>query len=126
MWRAKHRGRPRAGPSFLDFLVILMIWAGLGVYFAMVALDFTWAHYTAAIAAKQSVRAALWAAATILFTGTAAIGYTSQHWLLIPAMLGAISGTWLAVDGRALTWVRECVSSFGSGATPETTIVEDD
>ena len=36
-------------------------------------------------------------AVIICLSGTAAIGYTSDHWLLIPAMLGAFCGTALAI-----------------------------
>lgn len=68
------------------------------VFAALFALDFVWAKYTTATVSNQPVRAGVYAMGTILLSGAAAIGYTSNPWLLIPAMLGAFCGTWVAVN----------------------------
>jgi hypothetical protein len=67
------------------------------VFFAMFALDFVWARYTYAMTAKRAGAASGYAGAIVLLSGTAAIGYTSDPWLLVPAVCGAVMGTWLAV-----------------------------
>lgn len=70
----------------------------LGVFAVYVAIDFVWALYTKHIMAKDSTAAGLSSAAIIFLNGLGTIGFTSNHWLLIPAGLGAFAGTWLAIN----------------------------
>lgn len=67
------------------------------VFAALFALDFVWAKYTYAMQARQPIVAGGLSSMLILLSGAAAIGYTSNPWLLVPAMLGAFAGTWCAV-----------------------------
>lgn len=69
----------------------------LGVFVALFALDFVWAKYTHALTAKRPVASGALASVLIVLSGAAAVGYTSDPWLLIPAALGAFAGTWCAV-----------------------------
>jgi hypothetical protein len=73
----------------------------LVVFGAMFALDFVWAHYTRSVNDDRCFMAGVWAVAIILFAGTAQIGYTGNHWMLIPASLGAFLGTVAALKWRA-------------------------
>lgn len=69
----------------------------LGVFIALFMLDFVWAKYTYAMTQKAAAWAGGYACVIILLGGYAAIGYTQNPWLLVPAMAGAFAGTWLAV-----------------------------
>lgn len=67
-----------------------------GIYAAVFALDFVWVFYTRATVGNHAVKAGLWAVGIILCSGFAQIGYTHDPTLLLPAALGAFTGTWLA------------------------------
>lgn len=81
--------------------------ATLTVFLSMLMLDFVWAVYTRAVAEKRPSLASTCASAIIVLSGTAAIGYVNDPWMLIPAAAGAFVGTFLAMN----EWLR-CV--FGS------------
>lgn len=68
------------------------------VYVAVAMLDFVWAFYTKAIQQHHALAAAWWAAGIILLSGSAQIGYTHDPRLLLPAVLGAFTGTYAACD----------------------------
>jgi hypothetical protein len=67
------------------------------VFVAVAALDFVWAFYTRACANGWAGVGALLAGGIILLSGSAQIGYTHDPYLLAPAVLGAIVGTWSAL-----------------------------
>ena len=74
-----------------------MIWQIFLVFGAMVALDFVWARYTQACAAKLRLPAAGYAALIMVFNGTVVLGYVHNAWMLIPAIAGAFVGTFLGI-----------------------------
>lgn len=76
-----------------------MVTAGtaLVVFAALFALDFVWARYTNAITAQRELAASLYAAALIILSGIAAVVYTTEPLMLVPAALGAFAGTYVAV-----------------------------
>lgn len=63
------------------------------VFGATFALDFAYAIYTRAVTAGRVIAASVYASLIIMLAGAAAIGYTADPWLLIPAMAGAFLGT---------------------------------
>ena len=67
------------------------------VFAATFALDFIWALYTLAMVARDPLVSGAYAGAIILLGGVAAIGYTKNKWLLIPAVAGAFLGTVTAI-----------------------------
>lgn len=71
--------------------------AFFGVFIAMTALDFVWAEYTKAVAAKRPVRAALTASCIIALSGVVTTQYVENHYLLVAAVMGAFCGTYLAM-----------------------------
>jgi hypothetical protein len=87
-------GRPTGRDGISDSAKMI---DALIVFCALAALDFVWAYYTLAVTKKQSVLAASLASVIILLSGAAAIGYTSNHWMLLPAMAGAFVGTLAAI-----------------------------
>lgn len=66
------------------------------VFVGMVVLDFAWAFYTLALTRHQSIRAALYAGAWMAAQGFVTVGYVADRWLLLPAIFGAIIGTFVA------------------------------
>jgi hypothetical protein len=76
-----------------------MTWAveWLAVFAAMFALDFIWARYTRAVGEKAAARSSAWATLIILVSGFVTTSYVSNPWLLVPAAIGAFTGTYAAV-----------------------------
>ncbi len=68
------------------------------VFTALFVLDYIWARYTVAVGDQLAVRAAVYATAIMALNGYAAIGYTQNPWLLIPAAAGAFIGTYFAIS----------------------------
>lgn len=63
----------------------------------MVIVDFAWSAYVKLLAAKKTFRAAVWSSAIVLMGSFTAIEYVTNHWLVVPAALGAFVGTYLSV-----------------------------
>jgi hypothetical protein len=70
---------------------IALAWAG--AFITMFLTDYFWALYVGAVQTRRPVVAGMWAVALFVMGGLAVIGYTSDHWLLVPAALGAFVGT---------------------------------
>lgn len=67
------------------------------VFVCVMAGDFAWTKYMMHAAAKNPHRASLWNTAIIACGSVSVVSYTTNHWLLVPALLGAYAGTYLAV-----------------------------
>lgn len=67
------------------------------VFLSTLLADFAWTKYNMESAAKRPHPAAFWSTLIILFGAFNIVSYTTNHWLLIPAALGAYAGTWIAV-----------------------------
>lgn len=69
------------------------------MFLVMVALDYVWARYTQHIAAfpPRPYRAACYAVGIMLLGAITVLGYTEDHWMLIPVGLGSFVGTFIAV-----------------------------
>lgn len=63
----------------------------------MAAGDFIWARYIQHIQGKNPLRATLYAGLVVAIGGLTTIEYVSDHRLLLPAVLGAMAGTLIAV-----------------------------
>lgn len=66
----------------------------LAIFLLMVALDFVWARYTMALHRQAHGRASLYAGGIFLLNGLVTMAYVQSGWLLIPAVLGAVAGTY--------------------------------
>lgn len=75
-------------------------YAYIGIFFAMLAVDYVFAKYTAAVAEYLPIRAGLWAAAIPLFNYFVVVSFISTPWALVPICFGAFVGTFLAVRGK--------------------------
>lgn len=78
----------------------------LGVFVVYMAIDFVWARYTHHMMVKNAKTAGFLAAVIVLLAGVGTIGFTTDHWLLIPAMAGAFAGTWIATCDTLHNLVR--------------------
>lgn len=73
----------------------MMMW--VLVFFVTLLVDWAWTKYTLETANKNALDAAFWSMVIIGLGGLNVIAYTHDKWLLIPAALGAFTGTYLAV-----------------------------
>jgi uncharacterized membrane protein (UPF0136 family) len=60
-------------------------------------VNFLWAAYIRHTSQNNAWRAALYAAATTLFSGTITITYVKDHSMIVPAILGAFIGTFFCL-----------------------------
>lgn len=77
-------------------------------FFAIFTLDIVYTYYLRCVAKNQVMGASLWSVACYLLGSYAVIEYTTNHWLMIPAVLGAFCGTYA---GMKLKHINE--SSIG-------------
>lgn len=74
------------------------LWArALAVCAAMAVCDWCWTRYTQAVAEKRAATAAWWSAAIIGIGAFGVVSYVEDKRLVIPALIGAWIGTYLAV-----------------------------
>lgn len=69
----------------------------VAVFIATVVSDFIWAKYMVAIADRRDVVAANWAVLVIAIGAFLVVSYVEDRRLIIPAVIGAWIGTYLAV-----------------------------
>lgn len=67
---------------------------GAVVFALMVALDFVWARYTIALQTQKHGRASLHAGLIFMLNGVVTLAYVGSPLLLVPAVLGAVLGTY--------------------------------
>ena len=66
-------------------------------FFAVFFTDIFYTWYLRSVQEEQIVKASLWATVVFLVACIAVINYTTNYWLLIPAGLGAFSGTYVGM-----------------------------
>jgi hypothetical protein len=69
-------------------------------FFAIFFTDIFYTYYLKAVHEEQTVKASLWATIVYVIAAIAVIEYNSNHWLLIPAGVGAFCGTWVGMKIR--------------------------
>ena len=67
------------------------------VFFMMMITDYFWGAYIKSVANHQAIRSSLFGALIMLCGAFTAISYISNHWALIPAVLGGMIGTYISV-----------------------------
>jgi hypothetical protein len=67
------------------------------VFFMMMITDYFWGVYIKSVANHQAIRASLFGALIMLCGAFTAISYISDHWALIPAVIGGMIGTYISV-----------------------------
>ncbi len=71
---------------------------GALVFVATMFVDYAWSVYIRSLATTKMLRAAVWSSIIVFAGGFTTIEYISNHWMLIPAMLGAFLGTLLSAS----------------------------
>ena len=69
-------------------------------FVAVTVVDIFYTYYIKSVNDNRAMVAGFWGAVVWLFGSLAVINYTSNHWLLIPACLGAFCGTWIGIKLR--------------------------
>jgi hypothetical protein len=67
------------------------------VFAAMFSLDLIWARYTYALTKRQPLGSSISAVGIVFANSVVTLGYVSDPWMILPAALGAFTGTWVAV-----------------------------
>jgi hypothetical protein len=69
-------------------------------FIAIFFVDIFYVYYLKSVTESSALKASFWGAAMWLVASFAVIEYTANHWLLIPACLGAFCGTWVGIKLR--------------------------
>lgn len=76
------------------------MWSYILTFFAIFFVDIFYTYYLKAINDNAALKASLWGVVVWLIGSLAVIEYTINHWLLIPACLGAFAGTYVGIKFR--------------------------
>ena len=66
----------------------------------MFIVDIFYAYYIKAIQDEEALKAGLWAGTVYAIASVSVINFTINHWLIIPASLGAVCGTYVGIRLR--------------------------
>jgi hypothetical protein len=77
-----------------------VMWEAVMTFLALFFTDIFYTYYLKAIQDERALSSSLWAVVVFLIAGFAVINYTTNHWMLIPACLGAFSGTYVGIKIR--------------------------
>ena len=67
------------------------------VFLSMFVVDVFYAIYLKSIENNKPIFASFMAMIVFFVASIATIGYIDNHWLLVPACLGAFAGTWFGM-----------------------------
>jgi hypothetical protein len=67
------------------------------VFLSMFVVDVLYAIYLKSIENNKPIFASFMATIVFFVASIATIGYIDNHWLLVPACMGAFTGTWVGV-----------------------------
>jgi hypothetical protein len=71
-----------------------IFWLWVGIFLLTLVVDFAWSMYIKSLANNKHMRAVGWSVFISIAGGITVIGYTENHWLLIPAVIGGAVGTY--------------------------------
>jgi len=69
-------------------------------FFALFFTDIFYTYYLKCVNTNRAFASSVWAVIVFLIASVAVINYTTNHWLLIPACLGAFCGTFVGMKIR--------------------------
>jgi len=76
------------------------MWEYVITFFALFFTDVFYTYYLRAVNNNEVLKSSLWAVLVFVIAAVAVVNYTSDHWLLIPACLGAFCGTYVGMKIR--------------------------
>ena len=79
---------------------MLFVIEAIGVFILLVVTDFVWARYTQTVTQDRPYAAAIYTAFIILCGGVSTISYVNDPRLLLPAVLGGMAGTIIAMKWK--------------------------
>ena len=74
-----------------------MMWGYVITFFAVLFTDVIYIYFMKSVQHNKPLSAAIWSVVVTFTASIAVIGYTEDHWALIPALLGAFFGTYLGM-----------------------------
>ena len=66
-------------------------------FFAIFLLDIVYTYYLRCVQYDQVLEASAWSVACYILGSIAVINYTTNHWLIFTAILGAFCGTFVGM-----------------------------
>jgi hypothetical protein len=66
-------------------------------FFAIFLLDVVYTYYLRCVSDNNVLGASFWSVACYILGSVAVINYTTNHWLVIPAIAGAFFGTFVGM-----------------------------
>jgi uncharacterized membrane protein YfcA len=78
------------------------MWEYIVTFFALFFTDIFYTYYLRSIQNERALAASIWAVMVFVIASVAVINYTTDHWLLIPACMGAFCGTWVGMRLRKI------------------------
>jgi len=72
-------------------------WPYLAAFFGMFFTDIFYTYYLKAIYEERAIAASNWAVVVYFIASFLIIGYTTDHWIILPAILGAWLGTFVGL-----------------------------
>lgn len=76
------------------------MWSYITTFIAVFVVDIFYTYYLKSINENAALKSGFWGAVVWLIGSFAIINYTADHWLLIPACLGAFFGTYVGIKIR--------------------------
>ena len=76
------------------------MWSYIFTFIAVFFVDIFYTYYLKSVNENKALIASMWGAVVWLIGSLAVIEYTANHWLLIPACLGAFCGTYVGIKIR--------------------------
>lgn len=67
------------------------------VFLVAALVDAVWAKYIESASAGRAGEAAGWSAAILICGSLITIEYIGNHWLIVPSVLGGVTGTYLTI-----------------------------
>jgi hypothetical protein len=74
-----------------------MIIESIITFSSIFLLDIVYTYYLRCVAGNNVLGASFWSVACYILGSAAVISYTTNHWLIIPAVAGAFCGTYVGM-----------------------------
>lgn len=75
----------------------MIVWWAIGIFIIDLVAAYTWGKCVQAVEDKKALAAALWGGGLYIASSATVLSYNKNTWLLIPAVLGSMIGTYLSV-----------------------------
>ena len=73
------------------------MWQYVTTFIAVFVTDLLYVYFVKSIQQDKPWAASFWSLVVTLTASIAVINYTTDHWALLPALLGAFFGTWFGM-----------------------------